>query len=37
MLMGADKLTPLRIGAAMLIFTGVYLSTLKRKQRKPVS
>lgn len=25
--MGADTLTPLRVGAAILIFTGVYLST----------
>ena len=30
-LVGADKLTPLRIGAALLIFTGVYLSTRKPK------
>jgi len=30
-LMGVDSLSPLRIGAAVLIFTGVYLSTIKRK------
>ena len=30
-LVGADILTPLRIGAAALIFTGVYLSTRKPK------
>jgi drug/metabolite transporter (DMT)-like permease len=30
-LLGADSLNPLRVGAAALIFTGVYLSTLKRK------
>lgn len=29
-LLGADSLTPLRIGAAALIFIGVYLSTIKR-------
>jgi drug/metabolite transporter (DMT)-like permease len=28
-LVGADILTPLRVGAAVLIFTGVYLSTRK--------
>ncbi len=31
MLVGADKLTTIRIIAAILIFTGVYLSTKKRK------
>lgn len=31
-LAGADQITPLRIFAAVLIFTGVYLSTLKRKK-----
>ncbi len=30
-LAGADKITPLRIGAAILIFTGVFLSTRKTK------
>lgn len=30
-LAGVDSLTPLRIMAAILIFAGVYLSTLKRK------
>ena len=30
-LMGADQLTPLRVLAAVLIFTGVFLSTRKRK------
>ena len=29
--MGADRLTPLRILAAVLIFSGVYLSTRKKK------
>ncbi len=29
-IVGADSLTPLRIGAAALIFLGVYLSTIKR-------
>ncbi len=29
-IVGADSLTPLRIGAAVLIFLGVYLSTIKR-------
>ncbi len=32
-LVGADSLTPLRIGAAVLIFLGVYLSTIKRVHR----
>ena len=31
--MGADKLTPLRIGAAALIFLGVFLSTRKPKKK----
>ncbi|MCH2490237.1 MAG: DMT family transporter [Flavobacteriales bacterium] len=31
-LMGADTLTPLRVLAALLIFTGVFLSTRKKKQ-----
>lgn len=31
MLVGADKLTTIRVIAAVLIFTGVYLSTKKRK------
>lgn len=30
-LMGSDSLTPIRIGAAILIFTGVFLSTRKPK------
>lgn len=30
-LVGSDTLTPIRIGAAILIFTGVYLSTRKPK------
>ncbi len=29
-IVGVDSLTPLRIGAATLIFLGVYLSTIKR-------
>lgn len=32
-LVGADSLTALRIGAAALIFLGVYLSTLKRPKK----
>lgn len=36
-LAGADKLTPIRIFAAVLIFTGVYLSTLKIKKREQLS
>lgn len=32
-IMGADSLTPLRILAAVLIFTGVYLSQKKRPQK----
>lgn len=31
-LLGADRLTPLRIGAAALIFTGVYLSSRKPRR-----
>ena len=34
MAVGADHLTPLRVGAAILIFTGVYLSTRKAKKVK---
>ncbi len=34
-MVGVDSLTPLRIGAAALIFLGVYLSTIKRKQQLP--
>ncbi len=34
-MVGVDSLTPLRIGAAALIFLGVYLSTIKRPQRIP--
>ncbi|PKA83059.1 EamA domain-containing membrane protein RarD [Ulvibacter sp. MAR_2010_11] len=30
-MVGADTLTPLRIGAAILIFTGVFLSSRKKK------
>ena len=33
-IMGADRLTTIRIIAAVLIFTGVYLSTLKKKEEK---
>lgn len=33
-IMGADRLTVVRILAAILIFTGVYLSTRKRSQKK---
>lgn len=32
-IVGADSLTPLRVGAAALIFTGVYLSTLKGRRK----
>ena len=32
-LVGADSLTALRIGAAALIFLGVYLSTIKRARK----
>lgn len=32
-IVGVDSLTPLRIGAATLIFLGVYLSTIKRVQK----
>jgi len=32
-IVGVDSLTPLRIGAATLIFLGVYLSTIKRVHR----
>lgn len=32
-MVGADSLTPLRIGAAALIFFGVYLSTIKRSRK----
>lgn len=32
-IVGADSLTPLRIGAAALIFLGVYLSTIKRARK----
>lgn len=31
--LGADSLTPLRVGAAILIFIGVFLSTRKPKKR----
>jgi drug/metabolite transporter (DMT)-like permease len=34
-IVGVDTLTPLRIGAAALIFLGVYLSTIKRPTRIP--
>ncbi|MAT90194.1 MAG: EamA family transporter [Flavobacteriaceae bacterium] len=33
-MLGADKLTPLRIAAAALIFAGVFLSTRKKTQKK---
>ncbi len=33
-MLGADKLTPLRIAAAALIFAGVFLSTRKKTQTK---
>lgn len=32
-LVGADTLTPIRIGAGILIFIGVYLTTAKRESR----
>jgi drug/metabolite transporter (DMT)-like permease len=32
---GADQLTPLRVVTAIMIFTGVYLSSQKRKSPKP--
>ncbi len=32
-IVGADSLTALRIGAAALIFLGVYLSTIKRVRK----
>ncbi|WP_347373494.1 DMT family transporter [Aequorivita sp. Q41] len=32
-LVGADSLSPLRIGAAAMIFIGVYLSTIKRSKK----
>jgi len=32
-LVGADTLTPIRIGAGILIFIGVYLTTVKRESR----
>ena len=35
--MGADTLTPLRVGAAILIFVGVFLSTRKKTSPKPIS
>ncbi|HAT63824.1 MAG TPA: EamA family transporter, partial [Flavobacteriaceae bacterium] len=33
LLVGADSLTPLRLIAAVLIFTGVFLSTRKPKAK----
>jgi drug/metabolite transporter (DMT)-like permease len=33
LLVGADTITPLRMLAAALIFTGVYLTTRKTKKR----